>query len=74
MTLTTIYDLSKIVAFGGDDPDALGTSDPEEKEDEPGLEESGLEGEDTEEDPEKKPGEGDDEFEKDDLDEDDSEE
>ena len=54
MTLTTIADLSKIVAFGGDDPDVLGTNDPEEKENEPGLEEPGLEGDDVEEeDPEK---------------------
>jgi hypothetical protein len=51
MTLTTIEDISKIVAFGGDDPDDLGTNEPEEEK-ELGLEDDDEK--DPEEDPEKK--------------------
>lgn len=51
MTLTTIDDLSKIVAFGGDEDD-LGTDEPEEKEDPELKEDSELdEDEEKEKDP-----------------------
>lgn len=58
MTLTTIDDLSKIVAFGGDEDD-LGTDEPEEKED-PELDEDEEKEKDPDEELEEEPDEDDD--------------